>query len=318
MLGPRTKPVSGLIFNLTSWSEKHSNKRPTPTPSVVPKLFSWVPETNTEWWDKNRLLFPEISGVLPLPTPALITEHILPLPRIARQALIERYCPPEFQASVRADPTNRDCLARLYLGSRRQRPDLLSPNFTLRDFNLHLDQILELELPVVLFARAMGEALAIIHWAAHVDGYDIEFVLGSEGDTGTGYSEDISVSLELTPESVLAMSSHEDLDTQMRTKFKQSTTRVWVLDFNLCHVWPEEIGLNEPDALISHLVKAFFDNDPYYPRPRREGDTERELWDAFTTTYCQTAEQIMRVAGKDQRLVDLPGKFINACVSYVA
>lgn len=31
------------------------------TECCVPKLFSWIPESNNERWDKNRLLFPEIS-----------------------------------------------------------------------------------------------------------------------------------------------------------------------------------------------------------------------------------------------------------------
>ncbi|KAJ5381947.1 zinc finger protein-domain-containing protein [Penicillium cataractarum] len=299
-------------FMVREASQQKANKN---AECRVPRLFSWIPESKTKWWDKNRFLFPEISGLLPLPTPALVTEHILPLPKIARQALIERYCPPGLQANVSADPTNRDCLARLYLGSRRQRPELLSPNFTLRNFNLHLDQMLEMELPVLLFASAMGEALAIIHWAAHVDGYDIEFVLGSEADAYSVYNQDIAVSLKLTPQQVLGMSSHEDLDAKLRTNFKQRSTRMWVLDFNLCHIWPEEIALSEPDGLVSHLVQAFFDNDPYYPRPHGEGDIERELWDAFATTYSQKAEQILQ--DKDKRLVDLPSRFINACISYV-
>lgn len=172
----------------------------------------------------------------------MITEHIFPLPIVARQALIDRYCPLDIKATVSSDPTNRDCLARLYLGSRRQQPKLLSPNFTLRNFNLHLDQMLELGLPVLLFASTMGEALAIIHWAAHVDGYDIEFVLGSERDKCTGDSEDIAVSLQLTPEQVLLMSSHEGLDARMTKNVKQGTTRMWVLDFNLYHIWSEETG----------------------------------------------------------------------------
>lgn len=171
--------------------------------------------------------------------------------------------------------------------------------------------MLEMELPVLSFARAMGEALAIIQWAAHVDGYDIEYVLGSEADADSVYNEDIAVFLQLTAQQ--DMSSHEDLDAGLRKGVKQRTTRMWVLDFDLCHIWREEIGLNEPDGLISHLVQAFFDNDPYYPRPCGEGDIERELWDSIATMYSQKAGQILQ--GKDQRLFSLPGRFINTCIS---
>lgn len=46
------------------------------------------------------------------------SERIPPLSRVARQILIKRYCPTEIQNTVRTDPTNSDCLVRIYLGSR--------------------------------------------------------------------------------------------------------------------------------------------------------------------------------------------------------
>ncbi|KAJ5190593.1 zinc finger protein-domain-containing protein [Penicillium cinerascens] len=152
------------------------------------------------------------------------------------------------------NPTNRECLTRLYLGSRRTQPELPSPNFTLRNFNLHLDQMLEVNPPALFYAGAMGEALAIIHWAAHVDGFDIEFVLGSEGDSGTSYTKDIFLSLDLTPDQISCICSSKDLDAAIRINFEHRTTRMWVLDFNLCHIWNEEIAWENPVGFISHLV----------------------------------------------------------------
>jgi hypothetical protein len=38
-------------------------------------------------------------------------------------------------------------------------------------------------------AKAIGQAMAIMHWSANVDCYDVEFVLGSEGETT--YTEEI-------------------------------------------------------------------------------------------------------------------------------
>ena len=114
-----------------------------------------------------------------MPSQTLFTEHIPPLPLAAREALISLYCPPTHQDSVRQDDINTDCLARVYLG-RRRKPHAPSPaNFALRNYNLHLDQMLDLGLPVVeKFAPAMGEALAWMHWGAGVDAFDVEFVLG--------------------------------------------------------------------------------------------------------------------------------------------
>lgn len=131
----------------------------------------------------------------------LISERILPLPRIAREALISKYCAPETRSFAAADPTNRDCLARLYLGRRRIRTTP-APNFTLRNFNLHLDQMLDLSYPVNSLARAIGEALATIHWSANVDAYNIKFVLGSDGEKE--YRQDALSALRLDSTEVTA------------------------------------------------------------------------------------------------------------------
>ncbi|KAJ5638373.1 hypothetical protein N7490_008252 [Penicillium lividum] len=59
-------------------------------------------------------------------------------------------------------PTNRDYLARVYLG-RRRITTAPSANVTLRNFNLHLDQMIELGLPIQKMAGAISEALALVH-----------------------------------------------------------------------------------------------------------------------------------------------------------
>lgn len=200
----------------------------------VPRVFSYVRKDSQQWWNENLPFFTETHKSISLPAMALITERILPLPKISRQALITKYCPQPLQVNVSTNPTNRDCLARIYLGYRRPATTPLSPNFTLRNFNLCLDQIIELGLPVKLYAATMGEALAIIHWAANVDGYDIEFVLGSESDIS--YSQDISLSLGLTSEQLAAMPPHTDLDAMMRVNSKRRTHACgfWILTFAIC------------------------------------------------------------------------------------
>ncbi len=55
-----------------------------------------------------------------------------------------------------------------------------APNVSLRNFNFHINHMRDLNLPVHEYTRDMGEALAILHWAAHVNACDIEFVVGSE------------------------------------------------------------------------------------------------------------------------------------------
>lgn len=273
----------------------------------VPRIFSYISKESTAWWEKNLGLFPRVS--FELPAMALVSQRILPLPKIARQALIDTYCADQYRAAVAADATNRDCLARLYLG-RRRATKMPPPNFTLRNFNLHLDQMADLNFPVYNLAHAIGEALAIIHWSANVDAYDIEFVLGSEGDNQ--YSRDVFSTLRLTSDKIAAMPPHTDIESLLNVNSMQRTTRVWVLDFNLCHIWDDQAAMNNPKALIDHLMVGFFENDPYYPLPLMENILDKRLWEIFSSSYLTKASKVQR--GKDSRLTCLPQKFIDGCI----
>ncbi|UPK99905.1 hypothetical protein LCI18_010840 [Fusarium solani-melongenae] len=151
---------------------------------------------------------------------------------------------------------------------------------------------MNLGLPVSSYASAIGEALAIIHWAANVDGYDIEFVLGSEASIS-------SLPPKTPPQTTLESS-------WAATEGRRKITRIWVLDFNLCTRWKERIGWEQPEALIEQLVTAFFENDPYYPLPLMDDDMGKKL------CYSTKAEEVL--AEKDERLRALPHIFINACI----
>lgn len=280
----------------------------------VPRVFSYVPKRNKQWWDENLPLFTDVRDSFPLPGMTLTAEHILPLPKLAREALISKYCPQSSRSVVMTDPTNRDCLARVYLGRRRPTNAPATRNFTLRNYNLCLDQMIELGLPIENYAAAMGEALAIIHWSAHVDGYDIEFVLGSEDEGGGIYSRDISAVLDLTHEQVTAMPAHTDIESIRNANSMRRITRLWVPDFNLCSTFSERAGWECPDVLINHLVDTFFENDPYYPRPLVEDQPDQKLWDVFSSGYLIKAEELLGALEKDNRLAGLPRMFIDGCV----
>ncbi|KAL2672371.1 hypothetical protein Neosp_013079 [[Neocosmospora] mangrovei] len=189
------------------------------------------------------------------------------------------------QQAALKNPLNRDCLARV--------------NFSLRNFNLCLDQMIELDLPVSSYASAIGEALAVIHWAANVDGYDVEFVLGSEAIVGTQPPK--------FPSSQTTLES-----PWTATEVRRKTTRIWVLDFNLCTQWEEKTGWEQPEALVEQLVMAFFENDPYYPLPLMDDDLGKQLWSVFRDSYLTKAGEVL--AEKDERLGALPDTFMNACI----
>lgn len=79
----------------------------------IPGICSYINRENEAWWDKNRDKFPR---ELREPTDLLESQMIQPLPKVVRYALIEKFCPPQLQAPAKADPANRDCLMRVYLG----------------------------------------------------------------------------------------------------------------------------------------------------------------------------------------------------------
>ncbi|CAG9990160.1 unnamed protein product [Clonostachys byssicola] len=259
---------------------------------------------------------------------ALATQYILPLPKVVRAALIDLYCPEEHKAAVTENPSNQDCLARIYLGRSRLPNAPKSPNFTLRNFNLHLDQMMELKLPILDYSRAIGEALAVIHWRANIDAYDIEFVLGSEAEA-IHHPEPATVpQVRMKAEEVESMPTHTNIDEIVSANFKQRPTRLWVLDFNLCSRWDmaQVFSSGGEDKLVEHLAQAFLENDPYYPRPILSSGTNGtgvdqvriQLWKVFSSAYLNKSKAVLAgstIKGdQKKRLLELPQSFIARCI----
>ncbi|KAG7005532.1 hypothetical protein G7Y79_00019g047120 [Physcia stellaris] len=258
----------------------------------VPRCYAYVNAADREWWDNNSDRFPQD---LQQPTNGLFTERILPVPAIMRQALIEEFCPEHLKGVAKGDPSNKQCLVRLYLGKRlddqpsRSRPQRF---FSLRNFNLTLDNMQKLTIDTSRFISSIAEALAIMHWVAKVDAADVEFVLGSAPSfahiTSTPTFEQLQ---KLPPNS----STHRLHD------FTHRTLHVWLLDFNLC----KQLAMN--DVGIQQAVKAFFANDPYYPRPHSTRAEDRNLWNQFEHRYLAVSCTFIEPA-----LLHLPQQFIQA------
>lgn len=261
----------------------------------VPVCKYFVHATDSEWWESNVQKFPERFRTH---NHLLCTERILPLPEVIRHGLTELYCPPDRVRQAKQDGANKDCLVRLYLGKRRA-SEAPSRFFTLRNMILHIDQMEYLGLKTKLYAELMADALAAIHWKAHYDGRDIEFVLGS------------------APTAVRRPMEEQDFspDKPARSTWKEATNQtfgkrfiyLWVLDFNQCQSMSmDEVG-------IDLAVEAFFLNDPYYPRPLGAVSADQQLWKVFQDRYLERSNQIM--AGEDSDEVRaLPGRFIDRVV----
>ncbi|RMZ86874.1 hypothetical protein DV736_g5901, partial [Chaetothyriales sp. CBS 134916] len=240
----------------------------------VPKVTDYITEDDLEWWEEHIEKFAEDNKNLPERRDLIKAERIYPVPQIIRESLINVYCPDAVKNAAGASKANKDCLVRLYLG--KDTDGRQSRFFTLRNFRLHKNQMEKLGLNLKLFAEAMGQALAVIHWIAGTDARDVEFVLGS---SPTEVHDIIPNSKELRK-----MLPRSKLQPQVKGfHFEKRLVHIWCLDFNqVQHITLDTAG-------VQMCVDAFFANDPYYPRP---GSTA--LWATFSNSYLTTEKALQK------------------------
>ncbi|EUC44524.1 hypothetical protein COCMIDRAFT_97946 [Bipolaris oryzae ATCC 44560] len=242
----------------------------------VPQVYGWVRDEELEkWWEVNRSRFPDqdnATGYL------FQVQRILPISKATRTALIKNYFPKEFHESSLADPSNKACLVRPYLGMRRSDHEFDHPAETLQNFPLHLDQMEDIELDIALFSREIAIGLAVIHWRAGLDGMDVEFVLGSS-----------AIGSELPPivehfESVQPFSIPAG-------DFTRRQTHLWMLDFDKA----SKLDFNDWKKTRQQMVTAVTANDPYFPNPATSGESEELTWSAFEAAYLQAADALLKI-----------------------
>ncbi|KJZ74169.1 hypothetical protein HIM_06400 [Hirsutella minnesotensis 3608] len=234
---------------------------------LIPCCYGFVEaEEAASFFRDNENLAEAASSTLNTLTAALMSERIWPLPWVVRELLIDRYCRPELSAAAKMIDVNRDCLIRPYLG--RNRDSHWRRFVSLRNFKMDLAHMGEIGLDTVNIASRMGEAMAVIHWAAGTDGRDIEFVLGTSREQWADAGGDV-----YGP--------------------SQRGTALWVLDFN--QVRP--ISLDA--AGVALAVEAARINDPYFPRPGRRSLSERKIWNAFAASYMSVSRRVLAARGCD-------------------
>ncbi|KAK0609631.1 hypothetical protein DIS24_g12301 [Lasiodiplodia hormozganensis] len=262
----------------------------------VPEPTFYVPKDEQGWWAKRLPMFPTQDIAVHLPTAVLCTERIHALPILVRHKLIEKFCAPRNRRKALQSPGNKDCLVRVYLGSRGGKSNSLF--FSLRNFKLHLNQMLELEMNTFELAGCMAGALAAMHWKAKIDARDVEFVLGT---APIAYPAKPLTSVELAN---MELNTYTEMRVFTGLSYVQRTTHLWVLDFNQC----QPISMDE--AGVSQAVEAYMINDPYYPRPPVEDDDghDSRLWSTFAIRYVRISDQILR---KNPELRSFPRLFIN-------
>ncbi len=258
----------------------------------VPRCIGWRGPEPPEWWESNAYRF---TADFQDPGHLLFSERILPLPKIVRLALIELYCAPHLRESAKTSPGNKHCLVRPYLGQRR-RSDRHLQFFSLKNFKLHIDQMEDLKLDIADFATQMADALAVMHWKAKLDGYDVEFVVGSAPNVLINTDAPSLEALKKMAPGTTTIPSGTSID------FEHRMIHLWMIDFNQCN----EMPFNEHG--VGMAVKAFIENAPYYPRPGSPFHTDQWLWEIFKKRYLQRSHE---VADNDVNAFGLPMKFIE-------
>lgn len=264
----------------------------------VPEYQSLILPSNDEWYASYGTSIPN-SKLLRAKgsrerTPILAIERILPLPGVVRDAIIEQFCPKGLKGVAREDEENRDCLLRLYLGTGLPivgpTPSLsASPNvqFSLRNFPLCLNKTESLGLDAKPYAEAIAEGIAILHWGAGIDARDVEFVLGSSKLLGKDQY------------------GNQDGEMEVETR-KGNTVWVWVLDFNQCE------GIERDESGVELAARAWWDNDPYFPRAGAACGKDEELWECFRGKYEEVGRMILD--GESEEVRGLPGRVLERVV----
>lgn len=175
----------------------------------------------------------------------------------------------------------------MYLGRRKS----ISSGrfFSLRNYKLHLDDMVDLNLDTGGLAARMAETLAVMHWDAKNDASDIEFVMGAS------YAPRVD-SPDSPPQRNPGDVSSEP-DTLVRMQ-------LWCLDFDRVK------GITMDEAGVDDAVRAFHLNDPYYPRP---GPTEAEqyAWQVFVKNYLRMSSRVVSENNEADSVRKLPALFIE-------
>ncbi|KAL9595057.1 MAG: hypothetical protein Q9219_006680 [cf. Caloplaca sp. 3 TL-2023] len=252
-----------------------SHSSPSQSYLRIPACYRYISSEDSSW-DELRQRFP---SQFQIPCNSLITERIPPFSQDVRERIVEKYCPDHLKASITSSEPDRDCLVRPYLGRRRHSPGIGGrprfQAFSLRNYPLHLNQLEDLSLDSVLYAKIMADTLANLFWNAKVDANDIEFVLAPQSSNYTG-----------------------PFSGSIHSPFLGDHV-VWILDFDCCkHMSTDIKG-------VEQAVTAFYKNDPFYPRPGRSDKKDQELWNEFKAQFLKASKTILEHGSPEACLADL-------------
>ncbi|EXJ90097.1 hypothetical protein A1O3_03166 [Capronia epimyces CBS 606.96] len=251
----------------------------------LPSCQTWLGPHNELFWKDHAKFLPKGFQS----TYGIVSTRIFPVPLPVCSAIVDACAPRSVKnnkESFLAQPENKDCLIRIYLGRRQERSSMNA--FRLRNFDMTVNEMEYSRLDTHLYAESMGHALAIMHWKAGVDGNDVEFVFGSSPE----------IRLRPTAAELACLTADQAERLSSELDFKHRSLGIWLLDFDQCQRFEEG-----PQG-VKQLERAFYFNDPYYPRPASKDPKDRVLWTTFKDSYLEASAEFT-----DSKM---PQQFIDA------
>jgi hypothetical protein len=193
---------------------------------------------------------------------------------------------------------------RVYCGKRRSAADAARQKrlFSLRNYNLCVDQMEELGLEMDALVGVLATALATCYFSAQIDANDCEFVFGRPCDAGVAEEEESVVP---------GRREHVFMFNMLRPNMAGADDAmcedmaVWMLDFDCVRrISMDERGLRQ-------AADAFWRNDPYFPRPWAPNHTreDKELWNVFVFEFLGESKRILARQMESDRGPDAQAKY---------
>lgn len=222
---------------------------------------------------------------------AILCEKIPSMPESVRRQVLEISCGEKFREENLLRPLNQYCLIRPCLSLRRRRCGRSNAtSVDLRTIELNAPQLEKFGLNTEDYSRAMGEALAFLHYCVGVDGAGIKFVLAGPTPSPNQKSSSIESSV------ASSQPSCRHMQTLGVTEFRHGTFgphSLWLLDFDCCKPFSDE------HEMVAAAAAGFWLNYPYFPSPRsmvEDGSSHYHhtwLWAVFRVRYLAIAEHIL-------------------------
>ncbi|PTB53102.1 hypothetical protein M431DRAFT_556142 [Trichoderma harzianum CBS 226.95] len=240
------------------------------TSFAIPRSFGYLASQDSATWSGILLRLPaNYTGCN-----AIVSEKIVPVSTSIRRHLVQKLRPDVNVEDVINSQSNEHCLIRPYLA------------FSLRNFPLHLDQMEQLGIDAGDYAIGMADALAFLHWVAKVDGNDVEYVLAQpRSDSDTASTQGQLDDRHLNNTNILGPHA------------------LWILDFDLCR------DLIFDEKGIEQACKAFWRNDPFYPRPGSSNTESQRLWAIFEERFMVSSAEALR--SEPDQIKQLPKRLIE-------